>query len=64
MTPDEYIDVMGGLSVLELSELVKQFEDKFNVKASNSDDLIILQDKKDTEWYRKFEKKKKSTRIK
>lgn len=63
MTPDEYIDVMGGLSVLELSELVKQFEDKFNIEASDTH-TIILKDKKDTEWYRKFEKKKKSTRIK
>lgn len=64
MNKDCVIDIFGGLSVLELSELVSELEGKFNVKASNSDDLIILQDKKDTEWYRKFEKKKKSTRIK
>ena len=62
MRADEYIDVMGGLSVLELSELVKQFEDKFNIQANPK--LIMLKDEKEKDWYRKFEKKKKSTRIK
>lgn len=62
MTPDEYIDVMGGLSVLELSELVREIEEKFNIQANPK--LIMLKDEKEKDWYRKFEKKKKSTRIK
>lgn len=62
MRADEYIDVMGGLSVLELSELVMAIEEKFNIQANPK--LIMLKDDKEKDWYRKFEKKKKSTRIK
>lgn len=62
MRADEYIDVMGGLSVLELSELVREIEEKFNIQANPK--LITLKDEKEKDWYRKFEKKKKSTRIK
>lgn len=62
MRADEYIDVMGGLSVLELSELVREIEEKFNIQANPK--LIMLKDEKEKDWYRKFEKKKKSTRIK
>lgn len=62
MRADEYIDVMGGLSVLELSELVMAIEEKFNIQANPK--LIMLKDEKEKDWYRKFEKKKKSTRIK
>lgn len=62
MRADEYIDVMGGLSVLKLSELVMAIEEKFNIQANPK--LIMLKDEKEKDWYRKFEKKKKSTRIK
>lgn len=34
MSKDEIVDVIGNLSVLELSELVKAVEDKFGVKAA------------------------------
>lgn len=62
MRADEYIDVMGGLSVLELSELVVAIEEKYNIRANPK--LIMVKDEKEKDWYRKFEKKKKSTRIK
>jgi large subunit ribosomal protein L7/L12 len=34
MSKEEIVDVIGNLSVLELSELVKAVEDKFGVKAA------------------------------
>lgn len=62
MTEDEYIDVMSGLSFVELYELIHSLEYTFNVKANEKH--IILKDEKKKDWYRKFEKTKKSTRIK
>ena len=45
-------------SVLELKELINEFEDKFNVKAL--DDFYLEENKIYPEygWYRKFEKKR------
>jgi large subunit ribosomal protein L7/L12 len=34
LTNDEILDAIGNLSVLQLSELLKQFEDKFGVSAA------------------------------
>ncbi len=34
ITKEEILDYIGGLSVLELSELVKEFEEKFGVSAA------------------------------
>ena len=34
MTTDEILDAIGNMTVLELSELLKAFEDKFNVTAA------------------------------
>jgi large subunit ribosomal protein L7/L12 len=34
MTKDEIVDVIGGLTVLELSDLIKAIETKFDVKAA------------------------------
>ena len=33
-TKDEILDAIAGMSVLELSELLKEFEDKFGVTAA------------------------------
>lgn len=34
LTKDEIIDAIGGMTVLELSDLIKAIEDKFDVKAA------------------------------
>ena len=34
MSTDELLDVFGGMTLLELSEFVKAFEDKFEVTAA------------------------------
>ena len=45
-------------NILELKELISEFEDKFNVKAL--DDFYLEENKTypDYGWYRKFEKKR------
>ncbi|MBN1980122.1 MAG: 50S ribosomal protein L7/L12 [Chitinivibrionales bacterium] len=34
VTKDDIIQAIGGMTVLELADLIKAFEDKFNVKAA------------------------------
>ena len=57
---DEGIEISFGSvdNILELKELINEFEDKFNVKAL--DDFYLEENKIYPEygWYRKFEKKR------
>ena len=57
---DEGIEISFGSvdNILELKELINEFEDKFNVKAL--DDFYLEENKTypDYGWYRKLEKKR------
>jgi len=41
MSNDEIMDIIGNLSVIELSELIKEMEEKFGVSASMTQNLSV-----------------------